>query len=105
MSDKLFVLRIRERNGELQYEEDIFTIAPDKETAEDWAREYIKEWYFESDVYNKNEHEDSLWWTYESDNSEITWEAVRLEETYELRDINHTEGCENNNSRVKLVIE
>ena len=105
MSDKLFVLKIVEHNGEQEYTENIFTIAPDRETAKKWAREYVKEWYFESDVFDQNEETDSLWWSYQSEDGCITWGAIGLTEEYELNDVNHTEGCENHNSRVKLVIE
>ena len=105
MSDKLFVLKIREYNGEQEYDENIFTIAPDEKTAKKWAREYVKEWYFESDVYDKNGADDSLWWKYISDDGEITWKVISLTEEYELMGVQHTDGCKNNNSHVKLVIE
>ena len=70
MSDKLFVLKIREQNGEQEYTENIYTIAPDEEVAKKWAREYVKRLYGDDEnecrVIDKNGEEDSLWWTYES---------------------------------------
>ena len=105
MTDKLFVLRIEEYNGEQEYSEDIFTIAPDRKIAEKWAREYVKHWYDDCAVIDKNNEEDSLWWTYEVYGGSPAWRAISLEEEYELMHVNHTKGCENSNSHVKLVIE
>ena len=106
MSDKLFVLRVEEYNGEQEYSEDIFIIAPDRKMAEDWARENVKTRYDdECTIFDENGEEDSLWWTYESFLGSPAWRAISLEEEYELMHVNHTKGCENSNSHVKLVIE
>ena len=108
MSDKLFVLKIREYNGEQEYTENIYTIAPDEEVAKKWARECVKHWYDDDDdcyVIDKNGKTDSLWWTYRAECGYPSWYAMDLSEKYELDVSNHAEGCENNNSKVKLVIE
>ena len=108
MSDKLFVLKIREQNGEQEYTENIYTIAPDEEVAKKWARECVKHWYDDDDdcyVIDKNGKTDSLWWTYSVDDRCPSWYAISLEEEYELMGVQHTDGCKNNNSKVKLVIE
>ena len=104
MKDKLFTLQIEEYNGEQEYRFNVYIIASNQEKAEQWARNYVKEWYTDNNVIDKNDSTDSLWWTYESWCGS-SWNAVSINEIKYLPETIYRADNKENKHRVRLELE
>jgi len=107
MKNKLYVLNIEERNGEQEYNNRIYVIAPNENEMKEWARDYVQDFYGNSQVYDKRESNDPLNWEYETSSGGLylMWKVDGWQTVEYLPEMLHFTDKNIPFCRIKLTME